>query len=143
MYNRQNSLKEFIAQLSNNIYSKEEINKKLKSIHPKAKNVFEPVVAQIFNLRSTSDATNFTHRYSQTGFQKKKVTNSNEEDLKQLLADFEVLKTKKDQLENELNDMRWIITAISRQDGRLPAKDAGQVTEYLYKYHLEQFSAYL
>lgn len=65
------------------------------------------------------------------------MTNSNEEDLKQLLADFEVLKTKKDQLENELNDMRWIITAISRQDGRLPAKDAGQVTEYLYKYHLE------
>jgi hypothetical protein len=51
MYNRENSVKEFVLKLSNSLYSKEEIHKKIKDLHPKAKTLFEPLVQEVFNLR--------------------------------------------------------------------------------------------
>lgn len=40
MYNRENSIKEFVLKLSNSLYTKEDINRKVRSLHPKAKTLF-------------------------------------------------------------------------------------------------------
>ena len=51
LYYRENSIKDLVSKLSNNLYLKDDLLKKLKNYNHKIQQLFEPLVIEVYRLR--------------------------------------------------------------------------------------------